>query len=99
MKKFVLILAAASMCYLSGCVSQMSPAVSTSQLNDIDFSDSKSWKSAEACNLQILFFPPFGNGGIVEAANKASISKIKVVDYKHEEYFLFRRFCTAVYGK
>ena len=49
--------------------------------------------------MQILVFPPYGNGGIIEAASKAGISKINVVDYKVEEYFFFRRLCTIVYGK
>ncbi|MBK5275294.1 MAG: hypothetical protein JJE30_09625 [Desulfuromonadales bacterium] len=99
MKKLSLLLAVVSMFYLAGCVSQVSPVISNSQINDIDFSESKSWKSAEACRLQILVFPPFGNGGIDEAANKASISKVKVVDYKVEDYIFFQRFCTIVYGK
>lgn len=99
MIKMSMVLAAISMFYLSGCVSQISPVISNTQINNIDFSESKSWKSSQACNLQILVFPPFGNGGIVEAASKASMSKINVVDYKVEEYFLFRRLCTIVYGK
>jgi hypothetical protein len=99
MIKVSMILAAISIFYLSGCVSQISPVISNTQINTIDFSDSKSWKTSQACNLQILVFPPYGNGGIIEAASKAGISKINVVDYKVEEYFFFRRLCTIVYGK
>ena len=82
--------------FLTGCVFGISPAVNTSNVQEVDFSSN--FKKGEACMTRILFFPPTGEASIVAAAKNAGISKVEVVDYRVDFFFFSSRKCTVVYG-
>jgi hypothetical protein len=91
---FLLIVALFSVC---GCVTVMSPAVNNADIEKVDFS--KSMKIGQSCQNWYLFFGPFGDASIVEAAKNAGIKKVDVVDYKVAWYVLFSQRCAVVYGQ
>ncbi len=99
MKKLVLLLAAAALFSLTGCISQYSPSVNTTAINSVDFSKSKSWKEGESCQLRILNLLPIGTASVKNAAEYAGLSKVELVDYNYQWYWLFERLCIKAYGK
>lgn len=97
MKKLVFVLLVAL--FLSGCIRQVSPSVNTTQLTDVDFSKSTSWKEGKACQMRFLLFPPFGLASAKLAAESAGIKKVKLVDYNFEDYIILQRGCIIAYGE
>ncbi|MGJ4790274.1 TRL-like family protein [Leptospira koniambonensis] len=66
--------------------------------------DAKILKSGQSCNIYSLlnvFFYSGGEGSIIEAAQKAGIKKIAVVDKSVLSVFapIFSRECVVVYGE
>jgi hypothetical protein len=101
MKKLVtgLLVALLATLVLSGCIRQVSPQVNTSELADVDFSKSTSWKEGKACQMRVLLFPPFGLASVKLAAESAKLKKVKLVDYNFEDYIVIQRACVLAYGE
>jgi hypothetical protein len=78
------------------------PAVNTTNVQNVDFS--QSFKKGSDCSTVLLFvFGPFGDTSVVNAAKKAGIKKVEVVDYRRN-WFPFpalpivSRHCVVVHG-
>ena len=64
-----------------GCTTMGTPAVNTTNVQNVDFS--QSFKKGSDCSTVVLFvFGPFGDSSVVNAAKNAGIKKVEVVDYR-----------------
>ena len=80
---------------LSACSSTSIPAFKNNSRKPIDMGD----KSATQCAYYVLFFGPFGNRSIPDAAAKAGIKEVTYYDVSKTSYILFSKSCLNVYGR
>ena len=97
-KGFLLTAVCLAMIGLSGCTVRYAPVLHESNLQNIDLGSGRIRKGS-ACANTILFFGPFGDNGIVTAAQNGRIRKILIQEQRVENYFLVGRICTDVYGE
>jgi hypothetical protein len=80
----------------SGCMT-VTPVVNSADLENVDFS--QPLKRGEACETFVLGVGPFGGtASVVQAAQKARLAKVKVVDYETRFYFVASQSCVVVHG-
>jgi expansin (peptidoglycan-binding protein) len=84
---------------ISGCVTTFTPVVNQTDISTVDFSKVSSMKQGESCAKWYFIFGPFGTESLVEAVKNGNISKVEIVDYKHESGFLTFSRCIVAYGK
>ncbi|MBE6450134.1 MAG: hypothetical protein E7013_05575 [Alphaproteobacteria bacterium] len=99
MKKGLLLsLLALSMVGLSACSVRYTPVLHESNLQNVDLGSGRIRKGT-ACADTFLFFGPFGDNGIVKAAQNGRIRRVMIQEQRVENYFVFSRICTDVYGE
>lgn len=94
--KLKVVLALVVALFVTGCASTHAPMGNMVNLENTDFS--KPMKEGKACAKYILFFGPFGQESIVEAAKSAQIKKVEAAEYRVESGFLVTNRCAVVYG-
>jgi hypothetical protein len=80
-----------------GCATMTTPASNVTDIKNVDFS--QNMKQGESCASWFLFFGPFGDASIVQAAKAAGIKKVEVIDYSAAWYLLVSKRCVVVYGQ
>jgi len=80
-----------------GCATMTTPASNVTDIKSVDFS--QNMKKGESCISWFLFFGPFGDASIVQAAKDAGIKKVDVIEYKAAWYFFVSKKCVVVYGQ
>ncbi len=97
MKKIVIVLL---LLITTGCSHYYSPAQNNVNISEVDFSRIDEMKQGTACAYYILGFGPFGDGvRITKAVKKASIKKVKAVEYESSGHpFFYAKNCICVYG-
>ena len=85
----------------AGCSAMITPAATTFPVTeDIDFSELESMKQGESCALTVLgLFGPNGDASVAAAARAGNISRVRYVDNRFENRFLWHRFCVVAYGE
>ena len=83
---------------LAGCSIRYTPVLHESNLQNIDLGSGRLRKGT-ACADTILFFGPFGDNGIIKAAQNGRIRRILIQEQRVENYVLFGKICTDVYGE
>ena len=102
MKKIILLLIVSMV--LSGCVYRWTPSRyyetnNYPNLREVDLGTGN-MKRGRACQTRILFFIPLSSDtGIVRAAQLGKIRKIMLEERSVEDYILWSRVCTEVYGE
>ncbi len=81
---------------LNGCANSLTRAMNSTDIQNIDFS--KSFKSSEACQTRILFFPQTGEASVMAAAKAGGISTVELVDYKTFSAIILNKGCVKVWG-
>ena len=81
---------------LSGCIASFTPAGNNTDFDNVDLNSKL--KKGEDCLSMFFVFGPFGNMDAITAAKSAKISKVKVVNYRIENYVFFQKRCIEVYG-
>ena len=80
-----------------GCSTMVTPVANTTDIQDVDFS--QSFKTGRNCIKRVLVvFGPFGDASIVNAAKKAGIKKVEIVDYQSNWNPFVLSSCVIVYG-
>lgn len=84
---------------LSSCGLQYTPAVGTSDISKIDFSKDLT-RTEEKCAYGLFIFPPFAgsSSSAIELARESKLNKVLAIDYKVDNYLLFNKTCSVVYG-
>ena len=83
---------------LTACSIRYTPVLHESNLQNVDLGSGRMRKGT-ACANTILFFGPFGDNGIVKAAQNGRIRRIMIQEQRAENYLVFGRICTDVYGE
>lgn len=84
-----------------GCSAVLTPAVATYPVTEpVDFSELPNMKQGESCSLTILgIFGPNGDASVAAAARAGGISRVRYVDNRFENRFLWHRLCVVAYGE
>jgi len=89
-------IAVASALVVSGCMT-VTPVVNSADLARVDFS--QPLKRGEACETWVLGLGPFGGTAtVLQAARRAGLATVKLVDYEHRWYVVARQSCVVVHG-
>jgi len=87
--------------FISGCSTAITPVMNIAEITEVDLQ--KVPKRGEDCMTFylpfILSIGPFGSASVIKAANKAGISKVKLVDHEYHYNFFTLRSCVVVYGE
>lgn len=79
---------------LGACTTISSPSVVESKVPDF-----KTLQKGESCGFYALFFGPFGSPSLPKAIWNGQIDKVFAVEKEFNNYLLFSRDCTIVYGQ
>lgn len=84
-----------------GCTAALTPAATTFPVTaDFDFSELETMKQGEACSLTVLgIFGPNGDATVAAAARAGNLTRVRYVDNRFENYFLWHRLCVVAYGE
>ena len=84
----------------AGCTAIMTPAATTYPIDEgMDFSQLATMKRGESCSTTVLaIFGPDGNASVAAAATRGGITRVRYVDNRFRNYFLWQRFCVVAYG-
>lgn len=84
-----------------GCTAALTPAATVYPTDaDIDFSQLESMKQGESCSLTVLgIFGPNGDASVAAAARAGNLTRVRYVDNRFENYFLWHRLCVVAYGE
>ena len=84
-----------------GCAAVFTPAATTFPVGgDVDLTQLSSMKKGESCSLTVLgIFGPNGDASVAAAAAKAGIRRVRYVDNRIRNYFLWYHFCVIAYGE
>lgn len=95
------LLAAAALAGTAGCTAALTPAATVYPTDaDMDFSQLAGMKQGEACSLTVLgVFGPNGDATVAAAARAGNLTRVRYVDNRFENYFLWQRFCVVAYGE
>ena len=98
MKKLAIIMISLAALATTACSMRYTPVIHESNLQNVDFGSGRLRKGS-ACSSWILFFGPFGDNSIVKAAQNGRIRKAMIQEERAENYILFSRYCTDLYGE
>jgi hypothetical protein len=84
-----------------GCAATITPAATTFPVTaEMDFAQLATMKRGETCALTILgVFGPNGDASVATAAQAGGITRVRYVDNRFENRFLWHRFCVVAYGE
>jgi hypothetical protein len=84
-----------------GCSGLITPASTTYPVDgDMDFSQLATMKRGESCSTIVLgIFGPNGDASVATAARAGGITRVRYVDNRIRNYFLWYRFCVVAYGE
>jgi tRNA A37 threonylcarbamoyladenosine dehydratase len=74
----------------------VTPVANTTDVQIVDFS--QSFKKASDCARYVMGFGPFGTSSVVNAAKRAGIKKVEVVDYQTKWNPFVYQECVVAYG-
>ena len=86
---------------LLGCSGLITPAATTYPVEGgVDFSQLGTMKRGESCSTTVLgIFGPNGDATLATAARAGGISRVRYVDNRIRNYFLWYHFCVVAYGE
>lgn len=86
---------------LAACSAVVTPAATTYPVTaDVNFAELSTMKRGESCTLTILgLFGPSGDASVATAARAGGISRVRYVDNRFENRFLWHRLCVVAYGE
>jgi hypothetical protein len=84
----------------AGCSAIITPAATTYPIEEaMDFTQLATMKRGESCSTTVLgLFGPDGNASVAAAATRGGLGKVRYVDNRFRNYFLWQRFCVIAYG-
>ncbi len=101
MKRLVMGILTSLAFLVGGCSTAITPIMNVAEITEVDLQ--KVPKKGEDCVTFylpfILSIGPFGSASVVKAANKAGISKVKLVDHEYHYNILTLKSCVVVYGE
>ena len=83
------------------CSAVLTPAATTYPVDaDLDFTQLASMRQGESCSLTVLgIFGPSGRASVAAAAEAGGITRVRYVDNRFENRFLWHRLCVVAYGE
>lgn len=101
-KKFVFLMTVVGALFFTGCSIHYGEGLSSVEINDLDMKTVHTLKQGKSCYKAVLTFPIENKYGVRQAAQKANISNVKLIE--NEDFwllggFLYREHCVIVYGK
>ena len=101
MRRALLAMFLASSFLLGSCSTAVTPVINMTEISEVDLQ--KVPKKGEDCMTFFLPFifsiGPFGTNSVIKAAQKAGISKVKLVDHEYHYNLLTFKSCIVVYGE
>lgn len=84
-----------------GCSAVLTPAATIYPVDsDLDLSQLPSMKRGESCATTILYaFGPNGRASVAAAAQAGGLHKVRYVDNRYDNKFLWQKYCVVAYGE